>query len=247
MPRISSRKEPKETVVYPSSNLKTTAFKPLRPAAKIPRTPTTESESSNRPAKIAKRKVSATDETDDGDEADAVALRPAKKRTSLSDSEEDLEDNPLASRPQPKSRKKEAPPAITKEKNKATALKNDPARAKLPVALSISSNDSLPPSSPPPLPTENIPPPPTQLEDAPNEIPAPLLTRLLHEQFASQATKIDRHALKVLQKYMEVFVRESIARTALAKREKGGVEDDDRRWLELEDLEAVAAGVLLDF
>lgn len=39
------RKEPKEQVIYPSSKRKVPAFKPLRPS-KVPRIPTTESESS---------------------------------------------------------------------------------------------------------------------------------------------------------------------------------------------------------
>ena len=39
------RKEPKEQVIYPSSKRKVPAFKPLRPS-KVPRIPTTDSESS---------------------------------------------------------------------------------------------------------------------------------------------------------------------------------------------------------
>lgn len=81
-------------------------------------------------------------------------------------------------------------------------------------------------------------------------IPQPLLVRLLHEHFQDKTTKIDKHAVQVVQKYMEIFVREAIARTALAKAEKterGETPAEDRGWLELADLQGVAAGMLLDF
>lgn len=82
-----------------------------------------------------------------------------------------------------------------------------------------------------------------------------MLIRLLHEHFANKDTKIDKQAMEVLQKYFEVFVRETIARASVQKkedaekvRERGGRFDDiDVGWLELEDLEKVAAGMLLDF
>lgn len=88
------------------------------------------------------------------------------------------------------------------------------------------------------------------MEDTPS-IPQPLLVRLLHEHFAHKSTKIDKHAIEVLQKYFEVFVREAIARTSLQKKQDaekgGGVHELDVEWLELEDLEKVAAGMMLDF
>ena len=77
----------------------------------------------------------------------------------------------------------------------------------------------------------------------------------MHEHFASKDTKIDKQAMEVLQKYFEVFVRETIARASLQKKEAAekaesegvGAQDIDVGWLELEDLEKVAAGMLLDF
>lgn len=73
----------------------------------------------------------------------------------------------------------------------------------------------------------------------------------MHERFSDPKTKIDKHALQVLEKYFEVFVRETIARASLQKQEDaakagegGGV---DVGWLDLEDLEKVAAGMMLDF
>ena len=83
-------------------------------------------------------------------------------------------------------------------------------------------------------------------------MPQPLLVRLLHEHFTDKSTKIDKHAIQGVQKYFEVFVREAIARTAAEKRaafERGGegVSATDVNWLELSDLEKVAAGMMLDF
>ena len=56
----------------------------------------------------------------------------------------------------------------------------------------------------------------------------------------------------MLEKYFEVFVRETIARASLRKQEdaeKAGRDDDavDAGWLDLEDLEKVSAGMMLDF
>ena len=120
--------------------------------------------------------------------------------------------------------------------------------------MSISSQQSsnVSPDRPPAAP--NLPPPPSQL-DAPPVMPQPLLVRLLHEHFVDKNTKIDKQAIQVLQKYFEVFVRETIARAQSKKKEQveqagqdgGTAADIDISWLEFEDLEKVAAGMLLDF
>ncbi|KAL7941667.1 CENP-S associating centromere protein X domain-containing protein [Trichoderma barbatum] len=68
-------------------------------------------------------------------------------------------------------------------------------------------------------------------------IPKALLTRILHEFFAKEATRISRDANAAVGKYVDVFVREAIARTAVEKR--GG-------FLEVEDLEKVTPQLLLD-
>ena len=49
-------------------------------------------------------------------------------------------------------------------------------------------------------------------------IPRDLLTRLLHEFFAKDATRISKDANAAVGKYVDVFVREAIARTAVEKR-----------------------------
>lgn len=52
-------------------------------------------------------------------------------------------------------------------------------------------------------------------------IPPALLTRLLHEFFAKEGTRITKDANEAVAKYMDVFVREAIARS-VAEREGGG-------------------------
>ncbi|KAM0264692.1 hypothetical protein ACHAQJ_000517 [Trichoderma viride] len=73
--------------------------------------------------------------------------------------------------------------------------------------------------------------------EAEKSIPKALLTRILHEFFAKEATRMSRDANAAVGKYVDVFVREAIARTAVEKR--GG-------FLEVEDLEKVAPQLLLD-
>ncbi|CAI6096985.1 unnamed protein product [Clonostachys chloroleuca] len=51
-------------------------------------------------------------------------------------------------------------------------------------------------------------------------IPKELLTRLLHEFFTKDATRISRDANAAVGKYVDVFVREAIARTAVEDLEK---------------------------
>lgn len=68
-------------------------------------------------------------------------------------------------------------------------------------------------------------------------IPPELLTRLLHEFFEKDGTRISKDANKAVAKYMDVFVREAIARCAVEKHSG---------FLEVEDLEKVAPQLLLD-
>lgn len=48
-------------------------------------------------------------------------------------------------------------------------------------------------------------------------IPPELLTRILHEFFEKDGTRISKDANKAVAKYMDIFVREAIARTAVEK------------------------------
>ncbi|KAK5997227.1 hypothetical protein PT974_02581 [Cladobotryum mycophilum] len=59
-------------------------------------------------------------------------------------------------------------------------------------------------------------------------IPRDLLTRVLHEFFAKDSTRISRDANAAVGKYVDIFVREAIARAAV------------------EDLEKIAPQLLLD-
>ncbi|KAK3939270.1 ADP ATP carrier protein [Diplogelasinospora grovesii] len=73
--------------------------------------------------------------------------------------------------------------------------------------------------------------------EKPKSIPPELLTRLLHEFFENDTTRITKDANAALAKYMDVFTREAIARAAVEK--EGG-------FLEVEDLEKIAPQLLLD-
>ena len=218
----------KETVVYPASKRKAPPFKPLRPST-LPRIPTTESESSirkttTRPPPAKRRKPTVPN--DDDDESDGIT-----GSVQDSDASDDLPANPLA-RPSKATKR----PTPTRK----------PARHVSPMSVSSEEGSSRQQTELDPDP----PPGPSQSDTIPT-IPQPLLVRLLHEHFADKATKIDKNAIQVLQKYFEVFIRETIARAALRKSQdaegNGDIDGMDVSWLELEDLEKVAGGMILDF
>ncbi|KAK0365178.1 hypothetical protein LTR02_008786 [Friedmanniomyces endolithicus] len=249
MPRMPPpRKEPKEAVVYAASKRKAEPFKPHRPS-QVPRI------SDNTATAGGAMRIGGVRETN-GTALSRAMGKAATSRERNGDrkggeeeegsesSDEGLRDDPLApSTTMARTTKRAPPPAkATKEPAAAAARRQKP---------SIPIPSSSPSSSPPPqaAPTTTPPPPPTQLAD-PTLIPLPLLTRLPHQHFTHKTTQIDKHALQVVQKYLEVFVREAIARAAAGKREKarrGEVEGGEERWLEVEDLEGVAAGVMMDF
>lgn len=60
-------------------------------------------------------------------------------------------------------------------------------------------------------------------EDAPRSIPPDLLIRIMHEFFEKDGTRISKDANAAAAKYMDIFVRETIARAAVEK-EAGFVE-----------------------
>lgn len=99
---------------------------------------------------------------------------------------------------------------------------------------------------------EDAPPPARNARTAPaipadNPIPPPLLARLLYENFEDPNTQIQKGAMSLVGKYMEIFVREAFAR---AKNERelsvkaGGISDG---FLQVEDLEKLAPQLVLDF
>ncbi|KAE8373835.1 CENP-S associating centromere protein X-domain-containing protein [Aspergillus bertholletiae] len=80
-------------------------------------------------------------------------------------------------------------------------------------------------------------------------IPPKLLTKLVHHHFKGQKSKIAKDANEVVAKYVDVFVREALARAAFERAEGGqgaerGVGDG---FLEVEDLEKMAPQLVLDF
>lgn len=68
-------------------------------------------------------------------------------------------------------------------------------------------------------------------------IPPELLTHVLHGFFEKDGTRVSKDANAAVAKYMDIFVREAIAR-AVVEKEKG--------FLEVEDLEKIAPQLLLD-
>ncbi|KAI8932625.1 hypothetical protein NX059_010123 [Plenodomus lindquistii] len=82
---------------------------------------------------------------------------------------------------------------------------------------------------------------------APPPIPAPLLARLLYENFENEDTQIQKGAMNLVGKYVDIFVKEAFAR---AKNEReaavkgGGISDG---FLQVEDLEKLAPQLVLDF
>lgn len=93
----------------------------------------------------------------------------------------------------------------------------------------------------------------TEADDIPL-LPAPILTRLLHESFDDKQMKISKDANALMARYLDVFVREAVARAALAHKEhkESGeglmdVDMDDDIWLDTRDLEEIAPGLVLDF
>jgi hypothetical protein len=78
-------------------------------------------------------------------------------------------------------------------------------------------------------------------------VPAPLLARLLLENFEDSNTQIQKGAMNLTSRYMEIFVREALAR---AKHERARSAKNDGitdGFLQVEDLERLAPQLMLDF
>lgn len=85
-------------------------------------------------------------------------------------------------------------------------------------------------------------------------VPLSLLHRILHHNFRDKdKTRITTDAKEVLGKYVEVFIREAIARSVYESQGKGadsageGMGRDDDGFLEVEDLEKTGVQLVLDF
>jgi hypothetical protein len=191
-----------------------------------------------------KRKGRAVESDEDEDEdeiEDTVSKRSkATGQDGVVESDDDLADDPLTAKPK-------APPP------KAPAKRGRPPSHKEPAPLEISDDEDGDDDSR--LSNPNSPnadlelPVPSQSSEI-SSIPRALLLRLMHEHFESKDTKIDKQALEVLEKYFEIYIRETIARSLLAKKEavdEDAASQSDERWLEKTDLEKIVAGVVMDF
>jgi len=191
-----------------------------------------------------KRKGRAVESDEDEDEdeiEDTVSKRSkATGQDGVVESDDDLADDPLTAKPK-------APPP------KAPAKRGRPPSRKEPAPLEISDDEDGDDDSR--LSNPNSPnadlelPVPSQSSEI-SSIPRALLLRLMHEHFESKDTKIDKQALEVLEKYFEIYIRETIARSLLAKKEavdEDAASQSDERWLEKTDLEKIVAGVVMDF
>jgi hypothetical protein len=78
-------------------------------------------------------------------------------------------------------------------------------------------------------------------------IPAPLLARLLHENFEDQSTQIQKGAMTLTGRYMEIFVREALARAKYERARSARNDGISDGFLQVEDLERLAPQLVLDF
>ncbi|KAK2751072.1 hypothetical protein FQN57_000147 [Myotisia sp. PD_48] len=98
----------------------------------------------------------------------------------------------------------------------------------------------------------------TQREDPTTSEPLinpKLVTTLLHHHFQDKKTRITKDANKVFGKYVDIFIREAIARAVFERKEmlttdgvqRSRVQTALDSYLEVEDLEKLAPQLLLDF
>ena len=163
----------------------------------------------------------------------------------ISDEDEDEDNDDLdtvafTKRPHPPPTHHE-PPAAKRQKTAPPA--------RLPSLSPLSSAAQPAPLPQPPHPATAI---SGKKDDIPL-LPSALITRLLHESFEDKSTKIGKDANALTARYLDLFVREAVARaTEVAKerkemREAGGEKVDDGVWLDVQDLEEVAPGLVMDF
>jgi hypothetical protein len=147
---------------------------------------------------------------------------------------------PSKSKPTSAKSKGKRPSTTSTLSSTSTSLANSPSAANstfpIPSHLSPSSEPDF-------ILAEIIP------EDDTPKIPPDLILRLLQHSFQDKPkTKINKEAAEVMGKYVEVFVREALARCAFSRgdreRDGGGLGDG---FLEVEDLERVGGQIVLDF
>jgi hypothetical protein len=84
-----------------------------------------------------------------------------------------------------------------------------------------------------------------------NVLPLPLIHRVMQDHFQKgEKTKMTTDAREIVGKYIEVFTREAIMRSAYERTERdkqNGATGSSSGWLEVEDLERIAPQLCLDF
>lgn len=103
-------------------------------------------------------------------------------------------------------------------------------------------SDDLLEAAPVPEPTRTVEPLTTA-----HPIPAPLLARLLHENFEDSNTQIQKGAMNLTGRYMEIFVREALARAKHERAKSAKNDGISDGFLQVEDLERLAPQLVLDF
>ncbi|KAK6437971.1 hypothetical protein LTR95_005831 [Oleoguttula sp. CCFEE 5521] len=270
------RKEPKETVTYNmTSKSKATAFKPQRPSQIARVASLTESEGMSNAVKrttsngSSKSTFAPAGSGMFGGGRKAMMASKGKKRAVVSDDESDHDRPIFKSAAAPKKTNTSAAMVVESDDSAASSdLADDPLKVKPRKAPPTTNRQPAAPPRREPSPTDidSSPATPRGIDpdsdaDRPTadlafsqdrsipSIPRPLLLRLMHEHFGSKSTQIDKHAIAVLEKYFEVFLRETIARAALAKKEDvelGKASQSEGKWLEKGDLEKVVAGIVMD-
>ncbi|PKY09232.1 hypothetical protein P168DRAFT_301781 [Aspergillus campestris IBT 28561] len=154
---------------------------------------------------------------------------------------------PKAKRSQPAQPKEK--PQTQKQKDKRPARTESPPGSASGSESGSGSNGSISSREPSPEPDYIL----AEITDAQAEaddvlssepaIPTKLLTRLLHQHFQNPKTKVAKEANPVIAKYVDVFVREALARAAYERAEGGGGDG----FLEVEDLEKMAPQLTMDF
>ncbi|KAG8623008.1 hypothetical protein KVT40_007984 [Elsinoe batatas] len=118
-----------------------------------------------------------------------------------------------------------------------------------------------PNTAPPAKDRPRFPQPETTEDEAIPGIPPALLTRIMHEFYLDKDTKISRDADAMVRRYVDLFVREAIARAAEGQKEAKKQEEvaaggnktgksralQDDIYLDVEDLERITPSMLLDF
>nr|OQO20695.1 hypothetical protein B0A51_10646 [Rachicladosporium sp. CCFEE 5018] len=270
------RKEPKETVTYNmASKSKAPAFKPQRPSQIARVASLTESDGASKTVKrtasngSSKIALAPAGNGMFGGGKNAMTAGKGKKRAAVSDDESDLDPPIFKSAAAPKKTNTSAAMVVESDDSGASSdLADDPLKVKPRKApLPTKRKPAAPPRhEPSPMDIDSSPATLRGIDPEPDaellaadlalsqsgsipSIPRPLLLRLMHEHFASKSTQIDKHAIAVLEKYFEVFLRETVARAALAKKdfELGKASQSEEKWLEKGDLEKVVAGIVMDF